>query len=182
MGVGVERKWIELSLWFAPCPQLLWNRPQGIEVSQQYHKCVASPTRKQSWPNLFPRIKQIKNTVNIDVRTKKCQYSDQTLCVKAYLLLTLCFYLFPDQNSYHSWEKCRHLCSGQELEPYMSMPCLGQLFFGGNDSQGTVVCEKDNLNIKIYPHLGGTFYSKKIIHLSAYYSNIKLLLTTSCLF
>ena len=28
LGLGVGRNWIELSLWFAPCAQLLWNWPQ----------------------------------------------------------------------------------------------------------------------------------------------------------
>ena len=30
LGVGIGRKWIELTLWFVPCAQLLWNQPQTL--------------------------------------------------------------------------------------------------------------------------------------------------------
>ena len=30
LGVGLGRKWIELSLWCTPCAQLLWNSTPGL--------------------------------------------------------------------------------------------------------------------------------------------------------
>ena len=40
LGVGVGHKWIEQSLWFAPCTQLLLNQPLGWFVLSFYSNQV----------------------------------------------------------------------------------------------------------------------------------------------